>query len=295
MNSTHSIILFIHISKNSEISFFTPISSPWVFDSPVVYAIFCAITNKKYGVINGCTTVSRNDAFLVIFESWSASVNSYWNWSKLKSLSKLLGVKSRNFREIREFYISWLSFSSTFIVWSLVWVLTLGFKFVMFDVIVCIFNKTSWATVVSIWNRAIKDLLFREKYVSSFLYLNRTLNWPSGGKTPAGATRALIFNYWHLSSSNPINGLRQCWCCIKHKNFILWLFSILFIPQHLLIFLVIQISKLAKLILLTLLSSFKGFSFLMLIQFLNIFDKSLKFVSKYFLCRVRLFIFSSPL
>lgn len=158
-NAAHTSVLLGHVALNSEVALLTPSAVPRVLDKPVVSALVGTIANEEHGVIDGIAAESLDNSVLVELESSSTCVDADGDWTECEGLSQLDWVKSLDIFEACQFNVSSLSLGSALLVLGHVWILTLSLDWDVGGVVVGVLDKSTTASIVSVVNGAINDLL----------------------------------------------------------------------------------------------------------------------------------------
>lgn len=158
-NAAHASVLLGHVALNSEVALLAPSAVPRVLDEPVVSALIGTIANEEHGVVDGIAAESLDNSVLVELESSSTGVDADGDWAECEGLSQLDWVKSLDIFEACQFNVSSLSLGCALLVLGHVWILTLSLDWDVGGVVVGVLDKSTTASIVSVVNGAINDLL----------------------------------------------------------------------------------------------------------------------------------------
>ena len=181
-------------SGKSDESFFSPWSSPWVFDFPrLIWR-----SDQKNSVVKSGSAVSEN--------SWAvfwpvSSINGNWDGSSDNGVGQVVTVGN-----VSE---TW-NFESSSIFWtglfdSFVSIFTFVDDTFSNDVFEGVIHKSSVTGLISIWTWAINELLFWETFEGSISEFAESFQRSGSWESPTWSTLSLVFNSSDGSLSGPVD------------------------------------------------------------------------------------------
>lgn len=187
-------------SGNTEVSLLTPAGSPWVTTDPEIFTVFWAISDKINGMIKvGSTSWAAENTALVLHES-------AWSW----------GNSDRDGLFLHDCHVSihittweWLEAlnlcdSFTFVIPACfplgnIWVALSRLVLDCLQIFIWVGHQTTTAASISVFTRAIENLLLGELRQWAELDLMCWLNCIGGRERITTSTRSLVSD-WVLST-----------------------------------------------------------------------------------------------
>jgi hypothetical protein len=205
--------------SDSDISTFSPWSSPWVSDDVVLGSVFNSVSNSDDSVIEvGSAFWVVEDTTRVELEDHLVGFNGDWDWTLSDGSHKLINWVGLDGSEVGDldFSLWWVIFAGS--VNTGVWVDWFEFHSVLFSILESSRHFSTIATGITEWAWAINELLFRETQEFSGGDLMVTFHGSNSWESPAWSAWTLIL--WCIDGSlfSPINGGWDVWG-VKNGDF----------------------------------------------------------------------------
>lgn len=189
----------------SSVSFFSPVYAPWILHQPVTS--FNVKPDYQNSVVDVSPAISSlNDTFSIKLNI--CCVNPNRDRLAHNSRSKLCSGFTHS-HVGRHFSYSFGSVIFATDVVSCVGVVLFSFNLVIFQIVECVFRKSSVASLIPLGMRALHKLLLGERCKLISIEIILSLERSSGWKCPARTTSSLIFNRSNCSFFHPIYWSRE--------------------------------------------------------------------------------------
>ena len=128
-----------------------------------------SVAHKEDGVIDGGVAESLDNAFLIEFEAERACIDTDGDWALNESSGECDRIVSLNLLEIAQLDVASLLLLGTLAVFGVVRILVLGLQRNMLGVVVTILDEATAASIISVGDGAVDELLLGQKNLASIL------------------------------------------------------------------------------------------------------------------------------